>query len=135
MSKFLKRIQKSLRKDITTVIMVGHSDEYTPKIIENFPAVFYIDNSIPPPKARNIIHLRDLGFLNDLTNVDIIFLNQRFDHNVLQFITPLSKKSAPFILVHEDHIVNNEYYELFIRIKYEQITWVDKYQIWKLKRK
>lgn len=135
MAKFLKRIQKTLGKDVTTAVMVGHHDEYTPKILENFPSVFYIDHMIPPPKAKNIIPLRDLSFLNDLSSIDIIFLNQGFDHNLLQFITPLSKKSAPIILLHQDYIVNNEYYQLLIRIKYEQITWIEQYQIWKLKRK
>ncbi len=135
MTKFLKRVQKTVKKDVSTVIIVGHSDEYTSKIIESFNAVFYVDYVKPPPRIRNVIHIQDVGFLNDLQNIDAIFINQGFDHNILQFLTPLSRKSGPVIFLSNDYTISNEYYQLFIRLKYEQITFVDNYQVWKLKRK
>jgi hypothetical protein len=135
MSKFIKRLQKTIKKNINNCVMVGNNSDCTSAVINGFDTVFCVNWQETLPKYRNIIPIQDTGFLQDRTEIDIIFLNQRFDENILQFITPLSKRTAPTILLNNDIMLSTEYINFFNRIKYEMIQIVDQYQIWKQIRK
>ncbi len=135
MSKFIKRIQKTVKKNINTCIVVGNNPQCADDIIKGFDTVFCVNWQELLPKNKNIIPIQDTGFLHDRSEIDIIFLNQRFDENILQFITPLSKRAAPAILLNNDTVLSPEYINFFRRIKYEMIQIVDQYQIWKQVRK
>lgn len=135
MSKFLKRIQKSVKKDISNVVVLGNDNKSVNDILENFRSVFYIDFSNPIPRNRNIIPIRELSFLSNVYEVDIIFINQGYDDRSLQFIPTLTKKCLPVIFLNQDFTISNEYYDFFKRIRYEMISTVDNYQVWKVIRK
>jgi len=135
MSKFIKRIQKTVKKNIYTCVVVGNNPQCEHDVINGFNTVFCVNWQELLPKNKNIIPIQDTGFLHDRSEIDIIFLNQRFDENILQFITPLSKRAAPAILLNNDTVLSPEYINFFRRIKYEMIQIVDQYQIWKQVRK
>ncbi len=135
MSKFIKRIQKTVKKNIYNCVAVGNNPECSLDIINGFNTVFCVNWQEVLPKHKNIIPIQDTGFLQDRIEIDVIFLNQNFDENILQFITPLSKRAAPAILLNNDLVLSTEYINFFRRIKYEMIQIVDQYQIWKQIRK
>lgn len=135
MSKFYKRIQKTVKKDIHTCVVVGNNSHSIDSIIDGFNTVFCVNWQEIMPRFKNIIAIQDTGFLHDRVEIDIIFINQRFDENILQFIAPLSKRTTPVILLHNDTVLSTEYINFFNRIKYEMIQIVDEYQIWKKIRK
>ena len=131
MSKFIKRIQKTVKKDIHTCVVIGSATPSLENIINDFDTVFCVNWDQVIPKNKNIIPIHEVGYLQDRTEIDIIFINQRFDENILQFATPLSKRSAPAILLNNDLVLSPEYIKFFNRIKYEMILILDQYQIWK----
>ena len=131
MSKFIKRIQKTVKKNIHTCVVVGNNTDCLENIIEGFDTVFCVNWKEILPKSKNVIPIQDTQYLHDRIEIDIIFINQRFDENILQFIVPLSKRSAPAILLNDNIVLSSEYINFFNRIKYEMIQIVDQYQIWK----
>ncbi len=135
MSKFIKRIQKTVKKNIHTCVVVGNNPDCLQEIINGFDTVFCVNWSEGLPKNKNIIPIQDTSFLHDRTEIDIIFINHRFDENILQFIAPLSKRATPAILLNNDIVLSPEFIGFFNRIKYEMIIILDQYQIWKQIRK
>jgi len=136
MSKFIKRIKKaSLKKCISTVILIGDSEVIIDDLVNGVDSVFSINSSTPLPRHKKKILLEDRSFIADLTTVDAVFINQRFTDVDLQFIPSLTKKCAPIILLSKMYPISTEHYNFFKRIHYEMIVEVDNYQIWKIIRK
>ena len=135
MSKFIKRIQKTVKKNIDNVIVVGSNEKNIGFMIEGFNTVFCVNYQHLLPKYKNVIPIQDNNFLNELQNIDIVFLNINYDNAIFQFIPQLTRKCAPVIFLHNDLVLSTEYIDFFKRIRYEQITILDDYQIWKIIRK
>jgi hypothetical protein len=135
MSKFIKRIQKNVKKTIDAVIMVGTDHNNIENIINGFNTVFCIECQQPLPRYKNIIPIEEPAFLNELQSIDIIFLTINFNSDLFQFIPHLARKCAPVIFLHNNLVLSTEYIDFFKRIRYEQITILDDYQIWKIIRK
>lgn len=135
MSKFLKRIQKVVKKDVSNCIVVGNDIPCLEEILENFKTVFYVHWNPSLPKSKKIIPIQEISFLQNLQDADVIFINQRFDENVLQFLVPLSRHSAPAIFLGTNVVLSTEYISFFNRIRYEMIVILDQYQVWKIIRK
>jgi len=135
MSKFIKRIQKTVKKTIDNVIVVGSDQTNIEHMINGFNTVFCISNQHQLPRYKNVISIQDHGFLNELQNIDIVFLNINYDNDIFQFIPQLTRKCAPVIFLHNSLVLSTEYIDFFRRIRYEQITILDDYQIWKIIRK
>jgi len=135
MSKFIKRIQKTVRKHVDATIVVGSDQKNIENIIDGFNTVFCFNHQQQLPKYKNIIPIQESTFLNDLQNIDIIFLNINYDANIFQFIPHLTRKCAPDIFLRNDLVLSTEYIDFFKRIRYEQITILDDYQIWKVIRR
>ena len=135
MSKFIKRIQKTVKKTIDNVIVVGSDQTNIEHMINGFNTVFCISNQHQLPRYKNVISIQDHGFLNELQNIDIVFLNINYNNDIFQFIPQLTRKCAPVIFLHNSLVLSTEYIDFFRRIRYEQITILDDYQIWKIIRK
>ena len=135
MAKFIKRIRKNVKKDISNVVVVGVNENHIDDIVNGFGTTFCIDFVRQLPRHKNLIPLKDIGFLNDLHNIDLIFINQGYDNNVLQFIPMLVKKCAPVIFLNENVVLSIEYIDLFKRIRYEQVDNLEGYQLWKIIKK
>ena len=135
MSKFIKRIQKSIKKHLDSAIVVGSNEKNIESIIGGFNTVFCVNYQQELPKYKNIITIQENSFLNDLQNIDIVFLNINYDANIFQFLPHLVRKCAPVIFLHNDLVLSTEYIDFFRRIRYEQITMLDDYQIWKIIRR
>ena len=135
MSKFIKRIQKTVKKSVDSAIVVGADRSNIENIISGFNTVFCVNYQHSLPKYKNIIIIQDNTFLNDLQNIDIVFLNINYDSDIFQFIPHLTKKCAPDIFFQNDLVLSTEYIDFFKRIRYEQITILDDYQIWKIIRR
>jgi hypothetical protein len=134
MSKFIKRVLKTSGTKASNVILIGNNPDYLNDLISGMKTIFYVD-STPPPKEKNIIPIKDIGFFNELNDIQVVFINQGFDNNVLQFLVPLTRKCSPTIFLNQAYPINRDYYDLFKRIHYEQITIIEPYQIWKVIRK
>ena len=134
MSKFIKRILKTSGVKSANVIFVGSSPDHLNDLVAGMKTVFYVGADLTP-RVKNIIHIKDIGFLNDLSDIQIVFINQGFDDNVLQFLAPLTRRCTPVIFLNQEYPINKDYYDLFKRIRYEQITILEPYQIWKVIRK
>ena len=135
MSKFIKRIQKTVRKHVDTVIVVGPDQKNIENIISGFNTVFCVNYQQQLPKYKNIIPIQENTFLSELQNIDIVFLNINYDSDIFQFIPHLTRKCTPDIFLHNDLVLSTEYIDFFKRIRYEQITILDDYQIWKIIRR
>ena len=135
MSKFIKRIQKTVKKTIDNVIVVGSDQTNIEHMINGFNTVFCISNQHQLPRYKNVISIQDHGFLNELQNIDIVFLNINYNNDIFQFIPQLTRKCAPVIFLHNSLVLSTESIDFFRRIRYEQITILDDYQIWKIIRK
>ena len=135
MSKFIKRIQKNVKKDLDNVIVVGSDQKNIESMIDGFGTVFCISYQDQLPRYKNVISIQDNGFLNELQNIDIIFLNINYNNGIFQFIPQITRKCAPVIFLHSSLVLSTEYIDFFKRIRYEQITILDEYQIWKIIRK
>lgn len=135
MSKFIKRIQKTVKKNISHCVVVGNDSDTIDYIVSDFSTVFCLSWNTIPPRNKNIIPIQSISFLQNLTDIDIVFINQNFDENVLQFLIPLSKICAPAILLNNNLVLSTEYISFFNRIKYEQVIVLDQYQVWKMIRK
>jgi hypothetical protein len=135
MSKFIKRIQKTVKKTIDTVIVVGSDQKNIENIINGFRTVFCVNYKEQLPKYKNVIPIQDHNFLSELQNIDIVFLNINYDNGVFQFIPQLTRKCAPVIFLNNSLVLSTEYIDFFKRIRYEQITILEEYQVWKIIRK
>lgn len=135
MSKFLKRIQKTVKKDVNNCIIVGNVPSCIDDILESFKTVFYVNCNEPLPRNKKIIPIQEISFLQNLTDADVVFINQRFDENILQFLVPLSKLAGPAIFLNTDIVLSSEYINFFNRIRYEMVIILDQYQVWKIIRR
>ena len=135
MAKFIKRIQKNVKKTIDNVIVIGSDEKNIGNMIDGFNTVFCVSYQHQLPKYKNIISIQDHGFLNELQNIDIVFLNINYDSTIFQFLPQLTRKCAPVIFLNNSLVLSTEYIDFFKRIRYEQITILDDYQIWKIIRK
>jgi hypothetical protein len=135
MSKFIKRIQKNVKKVLDNVIVVGSDQKNIESMIDGFNTVFCVSYRDQLPRYKNVISIQDNGFLNELQNIDIIFLNINYDNGIFQFIPQITRKCAPVIFLHSSLVLSTEYIDFFKRIRYEQIIILDEYQIWKIIRK
>ena len=135
MSKFIKRIQKTVKKNIDNVIVVGSDQKNIEYMVNGFNTMFCVSYQHQPPRHKNVIPIQDNSFLNELQNIDIIFLNINYNNDIFQFIPQLTRRSAPVIFLHKDLVLSTEYIDFFRRIRYEQLTILDDYQIWKIIRK
>ena len=135
MSKFIKRIQKNVKKTLDNVIVVGPDQKNIESMIEGFNTVFCVNYQHQLPRYKNVIPIQDYGFLNEVQNIDIVFLNIIYDNGIFQFIPQLIRKCAPVIFLNNSLVLSTEYIDFFRRIRYEQITILDDYQIWKIIRK
>ena len=135
MAKFIKRIQKNVKKTIDNVIVVGSDQKNIEDMINGFNTVFCISYQQQLPKYKNVIPIQDHSFLNEVQNIDILFLNINYDDGIFQFIPQLTRKCAPVIFLHNSLVLSTEYIDFFRRIRYEQITILDEHQVWKIIRK
>jgi hypothetical protein len=135
MSKFIKRIQKTVKKTIDNVIVVGSDEKNIENIIAGFNSVFCVNYTHQLPRYKNVIPIQDYQFLNEVQSIDIVFLNINYDNGIFQFIPQLTRKCAPVIFLNNSLVLSTEYIDFFRRIRYEQITILDDYQIWKIVRK
>ena len=135
MSKFIKRIQKTVKKTIDNVIVVGSDQINIDNMINGFNTVFCVSYQHQLPRYKNVITIQDHSFLNELQNIDIIFLNIHYDNEIFQFIPQITRRCAPVIFLNNNLVLSTEYIDFFRRIRYEQITILDDYQIWKIIRK
>ena len=135
MSKFIKRIQKTVKKTIDNVIVVGSDQTNIDNIINGFNTVFCVSYQHQLPRYKKVIPIQENNFLNELQNIDIIFLNINYDNSIFQFIPQLTRKCAPVIFLNSSLALSTEYIDFFRRIRYEQITILNEYQIWKIIRK
>lgn len=135
MSKFYKRFQKVIKKNLESCLAIGIDLDDFDLITESFKSVFVIDNFNPYKGSKNIVPIKDLYFLHNIGNIDVIFINQRYDDAVLQYIPLLTKRCSPNILLNEKVLLSNEYIKLFQRIRYEMLETENGYQIWKVIRK
>jgi len=135
MAKFIKRIQKTVKKTIDNVIVVGSDEKNIGNMIDGFNTVFCVNYQHRLPKYKNVISIQDHSFLNEIQSIDIVFLNINYDNNIFQFIPQLTRKCAPVIFLHNSLVLSTEYIDFFKRIRYEQLTILDDYQIWKIIRK
>ena len=135
MAKFIKRIQKAVKKTIDNVIVVGSDQVNIDSMINGFNTVFCVNYQHQLPRHKNVISIQDNSFLNELQNIDIIFLNINYDNGIFQFIPQITRRCAPVIFLHNSLVLSTEYIDFFRRIRYEQLTILDDYQIWKIIRK
>ena len=135
MAKFIKRIQKTVKKTIDNVIVVGSDEKNIQGIINGFNTVFCINYQHQLPKYKNVISIQDHSFLNELQSIDVVFLNINYDNGIFQFIPHLTRKCVPVIFLHNSLVLSTEYIDFFRRIRYEQITILEDYQVWKIIRK
>ena len=118
------------------VMYINASDENNiENMISGFNTVFCISYQHQLPRYKNVIPIQDHNFINELQNIDIVFLNINYDNSIFQFIPQLTRKCAPVIFLNNSLVLSTEYIDLFRRIRYEQITILDDYQIWKIIRK
>ena len=125
MSKFIKRIQKTVKKTMDNVIVVGSDQKNIESVIDGFNTVFCVSYQHQLPKYKNVISIQDHSFLNELQNIDIIFLNINYDDGIFQFIPQITRRCAPVIFLHSSLVLSTEYIDFFRRIRYEQITILD----------
>ena len=135
MAKFIKRIQKTVKKTIDNVIVVGSDEKNIQGMINGFNTVFCINYQHQLPKYKNVISIQDHSFLNELQSIDVVFLNINYDNGIFQFIPHLTRKCVPVIFLHNSLVLSTEYIDFFRRIRYEQITILEDYQVWKIIRK
>jgi hypothetical protein len=135
MAKFIKRIQKNVKKTIDNVIVVGSDQKNIESMIDGFNTVFCVNYQHQLPRHKSVIPIQDHSFLNEIQNIDIVFLNTNYDDGIFQFIPQLTRKCAPVIFLNNNLVLSTEYIDFFKRIRYEQITILDDYQIWKIIRK
>jgi hypothetical protein len=135
MAKFIKRIQKAVKKTIDNVIVVGSDQVNIESMINGFNTVFCVSYQHQLPRHKNVISIQDNSFLNELQNIDIIFLNINYDNGIFQFIPQITRRCAPVIFLNNSLVLSTEYIDFFRRIRYEQLTILDDYQIWKIIRK
>lgn len=135
MSKFIKRIQKAVKKTLDSVVVVGSDEKNMHSMVLGFNTVFLINYPHGLPKIKNIIAIQDLSFLNELHAIDIIFLNTHYNSETFQYMPNVIRKCTPVIFLHTNLVLSTEYIDFFNRNRYEQLSVCDDYQVWKIIRK
>jgi hypothetical protein len=79
MSKFIKRIQKTVKKSVDTVIVVGSDQKNIENVIGGFNTVFCVGHQHQLPRYKNVIPIQDNNFLNEF----MYLLNKKSVHYFL----------------------------------------------------
>lgn len=135
MSKFKKRIQKTFKKHIENAVTIGFSKIHAEEIIETFNTVFVVDRYDIPPKHKNIIHVFDINFLENVYGVDIIFIDQMYEPSNLTFFPTLLRRLNPVVLLQEEFAKNELYPDALRKLRYEHVDFFGDYQVWKIVRR
>ena len=131
MSKFAKRLKKLGKKHLDCAIHVGSDFSNLENLIETFNTVFVVSIIPPPIKDRKIIHIQDLDYAASLFGIDMIFVNQGFDHDRLRFFPALLRKTHAVVLLNENYDISVDFREFLFKERYEMIEILMGYQIWK----
>lgn len=135
MSKFTKRLQKLVKKNLNGALLIGTVENQIDDLLESFNTVFIFAPGGFGMKRRNLIPIKDSAFVSNLNEVDAIFINQGYDINVMRAVEPIVRKIYPVVFVNIDFARGDDLQEFFRSSRYEMVDINDQYQIWKLIRR
>lgn len=106
MSKFEKRLSKILKKPQNAIIIgdgFGHLDIF----LENFKTVFYINETFPSIRAKNLVYRENSTDLSSLPDISAIIFNLSTVHNLHLYTEVWKKHKSVVIIEGEEPIGRN----------------------------
>ena len=104
MSKFKKRITKSMSKPLNDCLVIGQGYGFLKDILEMYNTVFIYGNNEPVPKAKNLILRTSIDVAYNIPNITTIFIDQTHIKYFDQLI-PILTSAAPDLYIEGNEVV------------------------------
>ena len=130
MSKFIKRINKSLKIQ-GNALVIGDGFGFLSDILATFPSVFVVLNEHERIKAKNIIYRDTLDNLHLLPDLNVVFLDLKLKHRLDEFENIMIHNKSIF-LVEGNEGLAREWTKKFYQIGYRAIDQQGFFHQWKI---
>jgi hypothetical protein len=128
MSKFSKRIL-SAKKEHRNCVVIGSGLGFLPEILESFQTIFIIDSKDFSIRKRNIIYRESLDDVEQLVDIDFVFLDADYFSN-LKKLRPLWLKCRPAFFMEGSDLFGIENYKYFRSENYALVEVFKNMQKW-----
>jgi len=129
MSKLIKRIKKNF-KNPRNVLVIGTGFGFLEELCDNFPSVFIISTLINPIKRKNLIYKENFEGIENVPDLDIIFIDRNQDINV-EKLKPILLRYRPTLFVEGDEIFGRTEYKFLKQFSFSVVERFGLYHIWK----
>lgn len=131
MDKFLKRISK-LKKRPQNAVVFGTGMGRLSDLATIFQSIF-VFGSRPSIKAKNIIYRENFENLNQLSHVDMIFIDLNLKDQ-LNNLSPLWTSTDVIIVVEGDAVLDREYTHMLYSNNYRATERLGYFHTWTIQR-
>jgi hypothetical protein len=128
MSKLVKRIRKNY-KNARNLLVIGTGFGFLEELCDNFASVFIISTLTDPIKRRNLIYKEDFTLIDNLPEIDMIFMDRNQDIHV-EHLKTLLIKYHPTIFVEGDEIFGRREYKFLQQYNFAVVERYGAYHIW-----
>lgn len=129
MSKFIKRISKSINTDGNALI-IGNGFGFISDILTIFPSVFVVLNEHQRIKARNVIYRDTLDGLHQLPSLTVVFVDLKFKHRLDEFEN-IMIHNKPVFLIEGNDPLEREWTKKFYQLGYRATDQQGYFHLWK----
>lgn len=129
MSKFIKRVKKSLR-GIDTALVLGDAFGNLPEVLTVFNSVFVYNDQHPDLRRKNLVYIQKGCSLDTLPNIDAVFINLSRVKEIESLVLIMTK-FKPTIFIEGDEVIGRSLSVELYRNNYRASEQLGTFHSWK----
>lgn len=104
MSKFRKRITKSMSKPLNDSLVIGNAFGYIDEVLKMYNTVFLFGNDVEVPKAKNLVHRTSIEVAYNMPHITAIFVDENYI-DCFGKLVPILNSASPDLFVQGNEVV------------------------------
>ena len=121
MSKFKKRITKSIKKPCNDCLVIGNAFGHLEEVLEMFNTVFVYKNTDKNLRVKNLVNITNIDVSYDKRHITAVFIDIDYI-SYFEHIIPLLTSAAPDLFVEGNEVVPKTETKDLYRQGYRAIT-------------
>lgn len=129
MSKFTKRVKKSL-KSIDTALVLGDAFGCLPEVLDTFNSVFVYNDAHPDIRKKNLIYIQKGCSLDTLPQIDAVFVDS-LRVKEIESLVLIMNKFKPVLLIEGNDVIERSLSVELYRNNYRASEQLGTFHSWK----
>lgn len=129
MSKFTKRVKKSL-KSIDTALVLGDAFGCLPEVLDTFNSVFVYNDTHPDIRKKNLIYIQKGCSLDTLPQIDAVFVDS-LRVKEIESLVLIMNKFKPVLLIEGNDVIERSLSVELYRNNYRASEQLGTFHSWK----